>query len=195
MSAWADGDDVDYEAFRDVLRDWLGPATGELARLNPVYALERGEIEVPHFEEQLADRLRSRSGRPVVAAGLLERMFAHFVHAPDMNGLVLRARRAALRTALLSNSWGNAYPRDGWEEMFDVVVISGEVGMRKPEPEIFAHTVALLDVDVGDAVFVDDLPVNVRAAAELGLIGVHHRSYAETVAELEAIFAVPLAEV
>lgn len=194
MSAWADRDEVDYEAFREVLRDWLGEETGEVARLNPVHALERGEIEVPHFEEQLAERLHARSGAQVSASGLLDRMFEHFLHAPDMNGLVLRARRAGLLTALLSNSWGNAYPRDGWEEMFDAVVISGEVGMRKPEPDIFTHTLALLGVEPAEAVFVDDLPANVRAAAELGIVGVHHRAYAETAAELEAILGIPLAE-
>jgi putative hydrolase of the HAD superfamily len=111
-----------------------------------------------------------------------------------MSGLVLRARRAGLRTGLLSNSWGNAYPREGWDEMFDAIVISGEVGMRKPEPAIFHHALELLDVAPGETVFVDDLRVNILAAAELGLVGVHHTSYDETAAELEALFGVPLRE-
>lgn len=195
MRAWAAGDDIDFETFQQVMRDWLGGATGDLAdiaRVNPVYALERGEMEVPHFEEELAGRLSARTGRPVVAAGLLQRMFDHFTHAPDMAGLVLRAHRAGLRTALLSNSWGNEYPRDGWDEMFDAVVISGEVGMRKPEPEIFTHTLQLLEVEPKETVFVDDLAPNVRAAAELGLVGVLHSSYDETATELESLFGIPL---
>ena len=73
-------------------------------------------------------------------------MFDQFEHAPAMSALVLRAKRAGLRTGLLSNSWGNEYPREGWDEMFDAIVISGEVGMRKPEPEIFAHVLELLGV-------------------------------------------------
>jgi putative hydrolase of the HAD superfamily len=72
--------------------------------------------------------------------------------------------------------------------MFDVVVISGEVGMRKPEPEIFAHTLALLGRPAHECVFVDDLPHNVDAAVELGIVGVRHTSYQETLLELEALF-------
>jgi putative hydrolase of the HAD superfamily len=193
MSAWAESDDLDYGHFRDIMAEWLGDYQGRIAEVNPVYALERGEVAVPHFEEQLAARLRTRSGGRVPAEGLLQRMFDHFVHAPDMAGLVLRAHGAGLRTALLSNSWGNQYPREGWDEMFDAVVISGEVGMRKPDPEIFRHTLDLLGLTAPESVFVDDLPANVEAAAALGIVGVHHRSYAETAAALEALFDLPLA--
>lgn len=192
MRAWAELDDVDFDDYLAVMREWLGGHQGALAEANPVAALERGEIEVPHFEEQLAARLSTRSGHPVRAKGLLQRMFDHFSHAPAMAGLVLRARQAGVRTALLSNSWGNEYPREGWDEMFHAIVISGEVGMRKPEPEIFRHTLDLLGVRPAEAVFVDDLVHNVRAAVELGLVGVHHRSYDETVTELEALFGIPL---
>ena len=100
--------------------------------------------------------------------------------------------RSGLRTGLLSNSWGNDYPRDGWDEMFDVVVISGEVGMRKPEPEIFEHTLALLGLPAAACVFVDDLAPNVAAAVEVGMVGVQHTSYEATRLELEALFGRPL---
>jgi HAD superfamily hydrolase (TIGR01509 family) len=115
-------------------------------------------------------------------------MFDQFEHAPAMAGLVLRARRAGLLTGLLSNSWGNEYPREGWDEMFDAIVISGEVGMRKPEPEIFAHVLDLLGVEAGQTVFVDDLEHNVRAAESLGLVGVHHTAYDTTASRLEDLF-------
>jgi HAD superfamily hydrolase (TIGR01509 family) len=106
---------------------------------------------------------------------------------------VVRAAKAAgLRTALLSNSWGNDYLRDDWDQLFDAVVISGEVGMRKPEPEIYLYTLARLGCAPGEAVFVDDLEANIRGAAAVGLIGVHHRSYAETISELEALFELDL---
>jgi epoxide hydrolase-like predicted phosphatase len=192
IRAWADLDGVDFQHYVDVMRSWLGPHQGELARDNPVAALERGEIEVPHFEEQLAGRLSEVAGRPVEASGLLQRMFDQFEHAPAMSALVLRARRVGLRTGLLSNSWGNEYPREGWDEMFDAIVISGEVGMRKPEPEIFGHVLDLLGVAAEETVFVDDLEHNVRAAVELGLVAVHHTSYESTAAELESLFGVHL---
>lgn len=192
IRAWADLDGVAFEHYVEVMRSWLGPHQGELARDNPVAALERGEIEVPHFEGQLARRLSEVAGREVPPDGLLQRMFDQFEHAPAMSALVLRARRAGLLTGLLSNSWGNEYPREGWDEMFDAIVISGEVGMRKPEPEIFAHVLDLLGVAAGDAVFVDDLQHNIVAAEALGLVGVHHTSYEQTAGELERLFGVHL---
>lgn len=192
IRAWADLDGVDFEHYLAVMRSWLGPHQGELARDNPVAALERGEIEVPHFEEQLASRLSEASGHQVTATGLLQRMFDQFEHAPAMSALVLRARRAGLRTGLLSNSWGNEYPREGWDEMFDAIVISGEVGMRKPDPDIFEHVLSRLGVLPGQTVFVDDLVHNVEAATALGIIGVHHTAYDTTAAELEELFGVHL---
>jgi epoxide hydrolase-like predicted phosphatase len=192
MASWAESDDIDYQHFRDVMADWLGPYQGHIASVNPIYSLERGELHTPHFEEELARRLSTRSGAPVRAGGLLQRMFDHFVHAADMAGLVLRAHRAGIRTALLSNSWGNEYPRDGWDDMFDAVVISGEVGMRKPEPGIFQHALGLLGLSAAECVFVDDLPSNVAAGVALGFVGVHHTSYATTAEELEAIFGIEL---
>jgi epoxide hydrolase-like predicted phosphatase len=188
MRSWAQIDGIDFDSYIAVMREWLGQHQGELAASNPIAALERGEIEVPHFEEQFAERLTAATGHPILAAGLLQRMFDQFAHEPAMCALVLRARRAGLRTGLLSNSWGNEYPREGWDEMFDAIVISGEVGMRKPEPGIFAHALDLLEVEASQTVFVDDLRVNVMAAAELGFVGVHHVTYDQTASELEALF-------
>ncbi len=192
MLAWADADDIDLEDVRQAMRQWLGQPAAEQVRWNPVAALERGEIAVPHFEQQLAARLKTRSGRTVSPNGLIARMFVQFEHAPDMANVVRKVRRAGIKTALLSNSWGNDYPRDGWDELFDAVVISGEVGMRKPEPRIYHHALGLLDLDPGDVVFVDDLPVNVQVAVDIGLIGVRHESFEKTVAELTVLFDLDL---
>lgn len=192
VNRWAVADDIDIDAYVAIMRSWLGE-DGEIeARLNPIHALERGEMQVPHFESRLAEELTLRSGRPVVEQGLLARMFSAFEHSHDMNGLVRRARAAGIRTALLSNSWGEHYPRDLWQDMFDVTVISGEVGMRKPEERIFTHTLELLDLLPTECVFVDDLPHNIRAGAELGLTGVLHTSFAQSQIELSALFGVDL---
>jgi epoxide hydrolase-like predicted phosphatase len=190
---WADRHAVDLGAYADIMRTWLGPEGQLEAMLNPIHALERGEIEVPHFEEVLAKELTKRTGAKVDASGLLQRMFDEFEHAHDMNALVRRARDIGIRTALLSNSWGDFYPRDLWDGMFDVVVISGEVGMRKPEPEIFHLTLDQMELRPADCVFVDDLPHNITAAAELGITGVRHVTYDATVVELQALFGVDLA--
>ncbi|MBI1377067.1 MAG: HAD-IA family hydrolase [Frankiales bacterium] len=193
VRSWAEADGVDLDAWIATMRDWFGDQGAAEARFNPVHALERGELTVPEFDVRLAEALSRRSGRTYEPEGLLTRLFEHFEHAPDMAGLVRRAHESGLRTALLSNSWGNDYPRDGWDDMFDVVVISGEVGMRKPEARIFEHTVDLLGVAAGECVFVDDLAHNVEAAVAAGMVGVQHRSYDETRRELEVLFGRPLA--
>jgi epoxide hydrolase-like predicted phosphatase len=189
---WAAADGIDYRHYRSVMADLLGPTAGLEAGINPIHALERGEIELADFEIELAARLKRVDGEPVSSSGLIQRMFDRFSHAPDMNGLVRRARQEGIKTALLSNSWGNEYPRSGWSEMFDEIVISGEVGMRKPEPEIFHHTLKLLDVKPGQAVFVDDLAINIRAAADIGMVGILHHDYEATRHDLEALFGLPL---
>jgi putative hydrolase of the HAD superfamily len=192
MADWAADDGIDYAHFSAVMGQWLGPEARFEATYNPVHALERGELEVPEFEQHLAQQLWQGSGTAPSPDGMVDRMFARFEHAPDMAGLVRRAHESGLRTALLSNSWGNSYPRDGWDEMFDAVVISGEVGMRKPEHRIYMHTAALLKLDPGECVFVDDLPPNVNAAVEVGMVGVLHNDYEATAAELEVLFDLPL---
>lgn len=192
MGAWLAAEGVDGEAFARAMRDLMGPAGQHEAAVNPVHALERGEIEIPHFEERLAEHLVSTTGEPVRADGLLSRMFAGFQRAEDMHDVVRRVKAAGFKTALLSNSWGLNYPRAGWDELFDVIVISGEVGLRKPEPEIYQLCARQLDVPPSACVFVDDLAPNVKGAVAVGMLGVLHRTYDETVAELASLLEIPL---
>jgi epoxide hydrolase-like predicted phosphatase len=189
MGGWLAADGIDPHAFRTAMRDLLGAGA---AAENPVHALERGEVEIPDFERQLAAHLVATDGSPVRAEGLLARMFSGFRAADDMVGAVRRARQRGLKTALLSNSWGMDYPRDGWDELFDVTVISGEVGMRKPDAEIYLLCAQRLGLPPEQCVFVDDLPPNVRGAAAVGMVGVLHRSYEQTLGELEVLLGVDL---
>src|SRR3954451_17417742 len=188
LRRWAELDDFDFDSYLDAILKWLPSdspedATAE-AELNPVHALERGQLAVPDFERKLASMLLRREGTPVPADGLIERMFAHFEHQPAMSALIRRANERGIKTALLSNSWGNTYPRDTWDGMFDDIVISGEVGLRKPEPEIFLFAAERIGLSPADCVFIDDLELNVVAARELGMTGVHHTSYEQTRQEL-----------
>ncbi len=192
MGAWAQSEQVDALHFATLMRAWLGNEAGQEAAINPVHLLERGEMEVPDFEHRLAEGLSDLAGAPVEANGLLGRLFSQFSSAHDMNALVRRARGHGIRTALLSNSWGDHYPDHLFDGMFDAVVISGQVGMRKPEERIYRHTVELIRLAPTECVFVDDLPHNVDAATALGMVGVHHVDYETTVVELEAVLGVDL---
>ncbi|MFC9243504.1 HAD family hydrolase [Streptomyces sp. NPDC057136] len=180
VAVWAAVEGVAAGEFDAVLGRLLGPDAVPDGGPNPFHRVERGELPVADFESALAALLRRTDGTPVPAAGLVQRMFAPFAMDPVMTGLLRRVRGAGVPVALLSNSWGHRYDREGWDELFDAVVISCEVGMRKPEPEIFRHTARLLDRRPEECVFVDDLGRNVRAASALGMATVHHRTAADT---------------
>ena len=192
MQSWCEDDEIDLAAFRRVMREWLGPTVGGEAVTNPAHALERGELAIPDFERQLAARLTTHDGRPVEPDGLLTRMFAGFRRDDTMVDAVRRARRFGVRTGLLSNSWGLDYPRHDWDELFDAVVISGEVGMRKPEHAIYRLAADRLGVEPAECVFVDDLGPNVRAAVEVGMVGVRFSTVDQAIGELETLLAVGL---
>ena len=67
-------------------------------------------------------------------------------------------------------------------------MISGEVGLRKPDPAIYALAAQRLGLSPEQIVFVDDLCPNVRAAAAAGMVGVQHVDLETTVSELEILF-------
>jgi putative hydrolase of the HAD superfamily len=192
IDAWLRAEQIDRDSYTTVMRSWVSAAYGDGAD-NPVHALERGECTNEEFEAALAAQLTHVDGRPVVPDGLLARMFAAGTLENAMLDLIRALRQAGLRTALLSNSWGDDYRRDLFPELFDVVVISAEVGMRKPEERIFRHTAELLGLEPEECVFIDDVAANIAAAEAIGLIGVHHREPGPTALRLTELLGVPLA--
>jgi len=184
IAGWMSADGVDPVQFTALMRRWLAPD----APVNPVHDLEAGRLPVLEFERLLTTELRRADGSELAADGLVARMLGGFRPAAEMTGVVARARASGIRTALLSNSWGLDYPREGWATLFDAVVISGEIGMRKPDGPIYRHAAALLDLPPEQCVFVDDLEHNVRGAVAAGMVGIHHTDVATTIGELEALF-------
>jgi epoxide hydrolase-like predicted phosphatase len=193
VRAWIQADEIDWDSYRTVMRAWVDQAYDVNGDPNPIHALERGECSAAEFERILAIRLTRTGGGAVAAEGLLERMFAASVPVPAMYDTIRAVHRAGFATAMLSNSWGcNEYPRADFPALFDAVVISGEVGMRKPEPRIFTHTAEALGLAAAECVFIDDLEVNVAAAAGCGMTGVLHTDAAATAAALEGLLGIPL---
>ena len=193
VQAWIEADGIDWDSYRTVMRTWVNDAYGPNGSRNPIHALERGECTDAEFEQLLAAELLRVDGGSVLAAGLLERMFASSVQIPAMYDLIRGVRAAGLRTALLSNSWGaTGYPRADFPDLFDAVVISSECGMRKPEPEIFRHAADLLGLPPEQCIFIDDIEANIIAAAACGMTGVHHVDAAQTVAEVEGLLGIQI---
>jgi epoxide hydrolase-like predicted phosphatase len=149
---------------------------------------EEGRVEELAFEEGLGGLLG------VPHAGLIDRLFARVGPEPAMLAAVEAARAAGIRTGLVSNSWGTRrYDRAMLERLFDGVVISGEVGLRKPAPEMYRLGAERAGAAPEACVYVDDLPFNLPPAAELGMATVHHTDAAVTIPELERLLDLTLA--
>lgn len=149
--------------------------------------LETGRLAEEQFEPRFAELLG------VSAPELIDRLFAGSGPDERMLEAVSSARRSGVRTGLISNSWGTRrYDRDQLAELFDGVVLSGEVGIRKPTPEIYEMGAREIGVEPGSCVFVDDLPFNLKPAAELGMATVHHTDAPQTISELERLLGVAL---
>ena len=152
-------------------------------------AFEEGKIEEPDFEQRFGALLG------VDHVGLIDGLFARV--GPDMAMLaaVRNARAAGVRTGLISNSWGTRrYDRALLEELFDGVVISGEEGIRKPDPHMYVLGAERAGVAPEASVYVDDLPFNLPPAEELGMATVHHVDTAKTIAEVERLLRMPLGD-
>ena len=194
VQAWIKADGIDWESYRAVMRPWVIEAYATDGTPNPVHALERGECTIAEFEAILAARLLRLDGGPVAPEGLLSRMFKAMLPVPSMYDTIRALRTAGLRTALLSNSWGcEEYPRADFPWLFDAVVLSGEVGMRKPEPTIFRHAAQTLGLPPRQCVFIDDMPANVAAAQALGMTAVLHTETVSTARALQDLLGIPLA--
>jgi epoxide hydrolase-like predicted phosphatase len=180
---------VDPERFRAVVAE----AYSDAGRDGVMARLERGEIGLDEFERWMAEMLSEGLDAPIDPTGIKERMNAGLEADERMIDAVLRLRAHGIRTGLISNSWGpGAYERDRFGQLFDAVLISGEVGTRKPEPEIYRLAAQRLGVEPEECVFADDLLQNVEGARAAGMEGIVHRSADFTVPKLEELFGLSL---
>jgi putative hydrolase of the HAD superfamily len=159
---------------------------------HPWHRVERGELAITDWATEVT-RLGAERGVEVdftPLRTLLEDMALHDQVIDKVRAL----RAAGYRTGLVTNNvregsamWRQLIPVD---ELFEVVVDSSEVGMRKPNPAIFAHALALLGgVEPHRAVFLDDSPGNVTGARRAGLHAIHVDDPDDALAELDALLA------
>lgn len=150
--------------------------------------LEKGELTEEEFSERFGPMLGVTE-----TEGLVDRLFAGMGPDEAMIEAVKKAKRSGIKTGLISNSWGHGrYDRDAFPEMFDGVVISGEVGLHKPEPEIFHMGAEKIGLEPSDCVFVDDLKENCEGAAAVGMTPILHRGADTTLPELERLLELEL---
>jgi len=153
-----------------------------------LFAFEEGRLDEAAFESRLAALLGLDHHE-----GLIKRLFAGSSLDDTMVAAVRAARSVGVRTGLISNSWGTSgYPRPLLAELFDGVVLSGELGIRKPALRMYELGAQAVGLAPSECVFVDDLPFNLPPAQELGMAVVRHRRAEETVEELERLLGVTL---
>lgn len=183
FGAFCESEGLDPQALAEAFRG--NPEAREL-----LIGFEEGRVAETDFENGLGKLLGLSA-----AEGLIDRLFAGARLEPAMVDAVRAARVGGVATGLISNSWGTTrYPRDLLAELFDGVVISGEVGIRKPAPRIYELGAEAIGQTPAQCVFVDDLPFNLPPAQELGMATVHHTSPDATIPELERLLSLDLRE-
>jgi epoxide hydrolase-like predicted phosphatase len=181
--------------FGGVLTTPLGnsfAASAERHGEHPLFVLERGELTEPEFIRRLEEELGG--GRTL--GGMTDTYFEHLDRNPEMIDLMADLRGRGLRTALLTNNvreweqrWRSMLPE--LDEIFEVVVDSAFVGMRKPEHDIYHLTIERLGGGLRpeDCVFVDDITLNCDAAREVGMTAVLFETTEQARAEIELALA------
>lgn len=187
FNAFCETEAIDVETFKRVMLDAARTDDSPFARV------ERGDIEQDEFDVLVAAMLSDACGKQIEALDLKQRLFASSRPDDRMRDAVRTARAAGVTTVLVSNSWGGRdYPAGMLEQLFDHSLISGLIGMRKPDAEIYHHAAQVAGVPVHGCVFIDDFRVNIEGAEAVGMTGILHRDTAETIARLETLLSIDL---
>src|SRR3954453_6276718 len=175
-------------------REGLAPeAVKNLFRTDPEALRDLRELEVGKMSEEEFERSFGRRLGLKDPDHLIDSMFAGMRPDERMVAAVKELRAAGLRTGLISNSWSTAhYDRKMLEELFDTAVISAEVHMHKPQPEIYRLAAERLGVEPRQCIFVDDLRENCEGATAVGRTPVLHRDADQTIAKLAELTGLPL---
>ena len=151
---------------------------------------ESGRMDAETFEQGFAQRL-SAHGAPVEAEGLLARIHAGLTPDDETAALVAELRAAGHPVAVVSNALGaDLYQGFTLTDLADEVVISSEVGIRKPSRRIYALACERLGVVPEHAVLIDDLQQNLDGAARIGIAGVLHTRAEDTRHQLVTRFGI-----
>jgi epoxide hydrolase-like predicted phosphatase len=163
-------------------------AAAEQSGEHPLYALERGEMT----EREFTAAVQAHLPADIELAGFRDVYFSHLHPNEPMIDLMRDLRGRGLRMAMLTNNvreweplWRAKLPVD---EIFEIVVDSAFVGMRKPERAIYELTLERLGggLRAEECVFVDDLDVNCEMAREVGMTAVQYVDAEQAVPEILA---------
>ncbi|XP_071251974.1 acyl-CoA dehydrogenase family member 10-like isoform X1 [Salvelinus alpinus] len=186
-----------FEQQNSVPLGTLGKAIRTGGEVNAWKRFMRGEIGAEEFVEAFGRQCSEIAGCPVPIGSFLSDLTSGPMTRPlpVMMEAILCARSRGLKTAVLSNNFlqlnGDPFlPLD--HSLFDVIVESCREGLSKPDPRIYHLCLNRLGVSAHEAVFLDDLELNVKAAAQLGIHAIKVGDLAVSVKELEGVLGIPL---
>jgi epoxide hydrolase-like predicted phosphatase len=184
FTAWQRQSGLSFERMGQAMAD-----AGKNSGIHPLYELEKGTISEAEFLRMLEAELDPGTS----LSGMRDVYFEHLHPNREMIAFMRELRGRGLRMALLTNNvrewepqWRAKLPEI--DEIFEVVVDSAFVGMRKPDPEIYELTLERLGDGIvpSECVFVDDVDVNCEAARELGMRAVLYLDPDQTIADVRA---------
>jgi putative hydrolase of the HAD superfamily len=174
----------------------LGEAMATIAGArgaNPLFELETGRLSEAEFLSELGAQLTLQAGRKISLDDFGERYFAHLHPNDEMIAYMRRLRARGYQLAICTNNvreweqrWRSMLPID---EIFDLVVDSAFVGVRKPEPRIYELTLEQLKVEPSAALLIDDIELNCDGARELGMEAVWFRTTEQAIQDTDAALA------
>jgi putative hydrolase of the HAD superfamily len=183
-----------YQEESGVSLEELGKAMGRAAKEHgdhPLFVLERGEITEAEFRARIEPHLEDGFDLARLRSLYFDRLEPNGPMIEFVRGL----RGRGVRAALLTNNvreweplWRSKLPEV--DELFELVVDSAFVGLRKPDPAIFELTLERLGgIAPERCVFVDDLDVNCEAARALGMAAVRFENAEQAIPEVESALA------
>ncbi len=166
---------MDYEDLSKIVFDsdsGLKASLGEIAAddhwASVIQRLKRPAAEVPLIRDEF------------FAGDIVDRTLVEYI----------RSLRGKYKTGLISNAWSDLRDfvvREKFDDAFDEMIISAEVGAMKPEPKIFQIALDKFGVKPREAVFVDDFYINIEGCEKVGIKGIHFKDAESTFQQLKAL--------
>lgn len=183
IASWLVREAVDQQSFAVAMRSLHDQQD------SPLHRLETGRLPREDFERHLAALLVTTDGSSLPSRDLANRMLGDLHPNEPLRDIVAQCRSLGWRTVMLSNSWGFDYDEADLGTLFDALLISDRIGLRKPDAAAFQAALDAVDLPAQACVMVDDLRRNIKAAEHIGMRGFLYRHGSER--ELRAFLGLP----
>ena len=186
---------TEFQAPRQRLAERLGMEYDDLVKIvfdsDSGYKATMGEISSDEHWASVIQRLKRPASE---LSAIRDEFFAGDIVDRTLLDY-LRSLRGKYKTGLISNAWGDLRDyivKEKFDDAFDKMIISAEVGAAKPEPKIFQIALEQLGVRPKEAVFVDDFLINIEGCEKVGLKGIHFKDPESALQQLKKLLSTGL---